>query len=349
MKFEEIRGRALLIILVGVVCYGVALNMEFNPWIPALAGGWIATIIIIVERKLSKVSVKGLIIGVLGLGGGVIIANLIAYPILWIVPLESFSPFVLFLINLVFATIGLTVSLKRKEEIANFLFRFTGKKITTARGKNKILDTSVIIDGRIVDLCETGFVEGILVIPHFVLTELQQIADSSSSTKRTRGRRGLDIVNKLQNQEIIPVEIVDTDFPDIPEVDSKLLQLAKVMKGLVITNDYNLKKVAKIKDVEVLNINEIATALKPILLPGEALRINILKEGENPNQGIAYLEDGTMVVIEKGKKCIGKEVEIIVTSVLQTTTGKMIFTELKQEANKNKIKGKRGRTKEQTK
>ncbi|GAH53442.1 unnamed protein product [marine sediment metagenome] len=145
------------------------------------------------------------------------------------------------------------------------------------------------------------------------------------------------------------MEIVDTDFPDILEVDSKLLQLAKVIKGLVITNDYNLKKVAKIKDVEVLNINEIATALKPILLPGESLRINILKEGENPNQGIAYLEDGTMVVVEKGKKYIGRETEIIVTSVLQTTTGKMIFTELKQEANKNKIKVKRVRAKGQTK
>jgi uncharacterized protein YacL len=247
-----------------------------------------------------------------------------------------------------FATIGLTVSLKKKEELANFLFRFSGKKISAEREKYKILDTSVIIDSRIVDLCETGFVEGTLVIPHFVLTELQQIADSSSGTKRTRGRRGLDIVNKLQNQGTVPVEIVDTDFPDIPEVDSKLLQLAKVLKGQVITNDHNLKKVAKIKDVEVLNINEIATALKPILLPGETLSINILKEGENPNQGIAYLEDGTMVVIEKGKKYIGRETEVTVTSVLQTTTGKMIFTELKQEANKNKIKVKKGRTRERT-
>lgn len=349
MKFEEIRGRALLIVLVGVVCYGVALNVGFNPWIPALAGGWIATIIIVLERKLSKISAKGLIIGILGLGGGVIIANLIAYPILWIIPLKSSAPFILFLINVAFATIGLTVALKRKEELASFLFRFTGKKITAKGEKYKILDTSVIIDSRIVDLCETGFVEGTLVIPHFVLTELQQIADSSSATKRTRGRRGLDIVNKLQNQGRVPVEIVDTDFSDIVEVDNKLLQLAKVLKGQVITNDHNLKKVAKIKDVDVLNINEIATALKPILLPGETLNINILKEGENPNQGIAYLEDGTMVVIEKGKKYIGREMEVAVTSVLQTTTGKMIFTELKQEADKNKMKAKRGRSRERTK
>lgn len=348
MKFEEIRLRTLFVVLVGIVCYGIALFMDFDPWIPALTGSWIATIIIAVERKLTNISAKGLIIGVIGLVGGVIIANLIAYPILLILPLKSFSPFILFVINLVFATIGLSVSLKKKEEIDNFLFRSTNGKISTGMGKHKILDTSVIIDGRIVDLCETGFIEGMLVIPHFVLTELQQIADSPSSTKRTRGRRGLDIVNRLQSQERVAVKIVDTDFPDILEVDSKLLELAKTMKGLVITNDYNLKKVAKIKNVEVLNINEIATALKPILLPGEALRINILKEGENPNQGIAYLEDGTMVVVEKGKKYIGREADIIVTSVLQTTTGKMIFTELKQGANKNKVKAKRARPKEQS-
>jgi len=148
----------------------------------------------------------------------------------------------------------------------------------------------------------------------------------------------LDIVNKLQNQGIVPVEIVDTDFPDIPEVDSKLLQLAKVIGGQILTNDHNLKKVAKIQNVEVLNINEVATALKPVLLPGETLKINVLKEGENPNQGVAYLEDGTMVVIEKGKKYIGKEVEVTVTSVFQTTTGKMIFTELKEDVNKVKTK-----------
>lgn len=338
MRFEEIRVRVLFVILVGVVCYGVASNMETNPWIPALTGGWIATIIIAAERKLAKISIRGLIIGVLGLVGGVIIANLIAYPILWIAPLKPFAPYILFLTNLAFATIGLTVSLKRKEDIANFLFQFTGKKIPPGRERYKIVDTSVIIDGRIADLCETGFIEGTLVIPHFILTELQQIADSSSSTKRARGRRGLDIINRLQNQGIVPVEIVDTDFPDIPEVDSKLLQLAKVTEARILTNDHNLKKIAKIKDVEVLNINEVATALKPVLLPGETLKINVVKEGENPNQGVAYLEDGTMVVIEKGKKHIGRQVEVTVTSVLQTTTGKMIFTELKQEATQAKIR-----------
>jgi uncharacterized protein YacL len=156
------------------------------------------------------------------------------------------------------------------------------------------------------------------------------------ATKRARGKRGLDIVNKLQAQEHIPVEILDTDFPDITAVDSKLVRLAKELEASIVTNDYNLKKVAKIQDIKVLNINELATALKPILLPGESLRINIIKEGENPNQGIAYLEDGTMVVVEGGKRYIGKEKEVTVTSVLQTTTGKMIFTELKEDNDKEK-------------
>jgi len=347
MKFEEIRLRILFVILVGVVCYGIAFNMGINPWIPSLVGGWIATVVIAVERKLVKIPAEELITGVLGLGTGIVIANLIAYPILLVTSLGSFAPFILFLINLVFATIGLTVSLKKKKEIANFLSQFGGKKSPVGNGKYKVVDTSVIIDGRIAELCETGFIEGTLVIPNFILSELQQIADSSSPTKRTRGRRGLDIVNKLQNQGIVPIEIVDTDFPDIPEVDSKLLQLAKVLGGQILTNDHNLKKVAKIQNVEVLNINEVATALKPVLLPGETLKINVLKEGENPNQGVAYLEDGTMVVIEKGKKYIGKEVEVTVTSVFQTTTGKMIFTELKENVNKVKIK--KGKNKGQSK
>ena len=236
--------------------------------------------------------------------------------------------------NLTFATIGVTVATKREEEIYNFLFRPGKKTRGASQGGYKIVDTSVIIDGRIVDLCKTGFVEGILLIPNFVLTEIHQIADSSSSTKRARGRRGLDIVNKLQTQEEVPVEIIDKDFPEITEVDTKLLRLGKDIGGKVLTNDYSLKKMAKIQDVEVLNINEIATSLKPILLPGESLRIHVIKEGENPDQGVAYLEDGTMVVVERGKKHINKEVEVVVTSVLQTTTGKMIFTEVRGELRK---------------
>ena len=343
MKMEQLRLRVLFVILVGVICYGVAYNLDFDPWMPALIGGWITTIVVVVERGLIRVSIRGLMIGGLGLGVGVVLANLLAYPILLINPLKRLAPFILLLINVIFASVGLTVAVKREEEITNFLFRLSGKRGQIRQAKYKILDTSVIIDGRIADLCEAGFIEGTLVIPNFILSELQQVADSSASTKRTRGRRGLDMVNRLQSQENIPVQIVDRDFPDIPEVDSKLLQLAKIMGADIITNDYNLKKIAKIQDLKVLNINEVATALKPVLLPGESLRISILKEGENPNQGVAYLEDGTMVVIEGGKKYIGKETEVLVTSVLQTTTGKMIFTEIKDETSKGRkrrVKGK---------
>jgi len=336
MSFEQIRLRILFVILVASVCYGIALNLEANPWIYALVGGWIATIVTIAERGLSRVSIRKLIAGAIGLGGGLVVANLVAYPLLLIANLKAFAPLVLLTINLVCASVGLSVSLKREEDIFDFISYLMGKKPRVREGGYKILDTSVIIDGRIAEICETGFLEGTLVIPHFVLTEVQQIADSAFSTKRARGKRGLDIVNKLQDQDLVSVEIVDTDFPEIPEVDSKLLQLAKIMDAKIVTNDHNLKKIAKIQNVMVLNINELATALKPVLLPGESLRINILKEGENPNQGVAYLEDGTMVVVEGGKKHIGKEVEVTVTSVLQTTTGKMIFTEVREENEREK-------------
>ncbi len=195
----------------------------------------------------------------------------------------------------------------------------------------KILDTSVIIDGRIADICDTGFLEGILVIPNFVLNELQMIADSADSIKRNRGRRGLDILNKMQKDQSIKVKISDMDFKDIPEVDSKLVQLAKVMKAKVITNDFNLNKVAEFHGVDVLNINELSNSLKPIVLPGEEMRVLLLKEGKDSNQAIGYLDDGTMVVVENGRRRINDEVEVTVTSVLQTTAGRMIFTRLKED------------------
>lgn len=192
----------------------------------------------------------------------------------------------------------------------------------------KILDTSVIIDGRISDLCDTGFIEGILVIPNFVLNELQMIADSADSIKRNRGRRGLDILNSMQKDQSIMVKISDMDFPDIPEVDSKLVKLAKVMGAKVMTNDFNLNKVAEFHGVEVLNINELSNALKPVVLPGEEMKVSLIKEGKDPDQAIGYLDDGTMVVVENGRKKLNETVDVAVTSVLQTTAGRMIFTRL---------------------
>jgi len=189
----------------------------------------------------------------------------------------------------------------------------------------KILDTSVIIDGRIADICETGFLEGTLVAPQFVLRELQQVADSSDSLKRNRGRRGLDVLQRIQKMPHMQVQIVENDFPEVREVDLKLIELARDMSAKIVTNDFNLNKVAQLRGVAVLNINELANSLKPVVLPGEVLRVFILKEGKEAGQGVAYLDDGTMVVVDQGKRALGKTIEVTVTSVLQTTAGKMIF------------------------
>jgi len=189
----------------------------------------------------------------------------------------------------------------------------------------KVLDTSVIIDGRIADICETGFLEGTLVVPQFVLRELQQVADSSDSLKRNRGRRGLDILQKMQKMTNVAVQIVETDFPEIREVDLKLIELARKLGGKIVTNDFNLNKVAQLRGVNVLNINELANSLKPVVLPGELMKVFIIKEGKEQGQGVGYLDDGTMVVVDQARKALGKTIEVSVTSVLQTTAGKMIF------------------------
>ena len=200
------------------------------------------------------------------------------------------------------------------------LFRATGPQ-----RRYRILDTSVIIDGRIADLCDTGFMDGTLVIPQFVLKELQLVADSADSMKRNRGRRGLDILQKIQKMSGVEVTISDADYPEVREVDLKLIELARTLQGKIVTNDFNLNKVAQLRGVEVLNINELANALKPVVLPGEIMKVFILKEGKEYNQGVAYLDDGTMVVVDNARKMISKTIDIVVTSVLQTTAGKMIF------------------------
>ncbi|MDA8406084.1 MAG: TRAM domain-containing protein [Deltaproteobacteria bacterium] len=204
-----------------------------------------------------------------------------------------------------------------------------GKTDSNTRKIVGVLDTSVIIDGRIADICETGFLDGDLIIPQFVLQELQVIADSSESTKRTRGRRGLDILNKMKKQAYVKIIISETDYPSIKEVDQKLIQLAKKINCSIITNDFNLNKVAEVHSIQVLNINQLANALKPIVLPGETMRVQVIKEGKEPNQGVAYLDDGTMVVIDNGKKLMGRNIDATVTSVLQTTAGRMIFATYK--------------------
>src|SRR5262249_50259760 len=198
------------------------------------------------------------------------------------------------------------------------LFRAAGPQ-----RRYKILDTSVIIDGRIADVCETGFIDGTLLIPQFVLKELQLVADSSDSMKRNRGRRGLDILQRIQKMSGVEVSISDMDFPEIREVDLKMIELGRTLQGKIVTNDFNLNKVAQLRGVEVLNVNELANSLKPVVLPGELMKVFILKEGKEYNQGVAYLDDGTMVVVDNARRMIGKTIDIVVTSVLQTTAGKM--------------------------
>ena len=232
--------------------------------------------------------------------------------------------------------LGIRIALKSRDDLFNInrLSRLTTslnkekqpKKETIVKQiPPKVLDTSVIIDGRIADICKTGFIEGKLVIPRFVLNELQHIADSSDDLKRVRGRRGLDILNSIQKELDIEVEISNADFEDIPEVDSKLLKLAETIGGKVVTNDFNLNKVAQFQGVEVLNINELANAVKPVAIPGEHMLAQVVKEGKEQNQGIAYLDDGTMIVVDGGRKYIGETITVLVTSVLQTPAGRMIF------------------------
>ena len=226
---------------------------------------------------------------------------------------------------LLLAYVGLIVGAKKGDmlNLAALGGVFGGEK--SSKKSFKILDTSVIIDGRIADIAETGFLDGVLVIPQFVLRELQLVADSADSMKRNRGRRGLDILQRIQKMAHLNVQIVEDDFPHVREVDMKLIELAKVYDCKVITNDFNLNKVAQLHGVQVLNINELANSLKPIVLPGETMRVFILKEGKEYNQGVAYLDDGTMVVVDNAKRMISKTIDISVTSVLQTTAGKMIF------------------------
>lgn len=238
-------------------------------------------------------------------------------------------------VALICGLVGVMVGVKRIETFDMRAVRqFFADKAATQN--YKILDTSVIIDGRIADISETGFLEGVLIIPQFILKELQHIADSADPIKRNRGRRGLDILHKIQKRVDIQVEIVDRDFPKIKEIDGKLVELGKFLQAKLITNDFNLNKVAELQGVSVLNVNELANALKPVVLPGEVIEVLVLKEGKEYGQGIAYLDDGTMIVIDHAKKLIGKTVNIAVTSVLQTTAGRMIFGQI---ANKEASSG----------
>ena len=298
-----------------------------------------------VEQQLGKMPIHDVIAGAIGLAIGLIIANLLGYSFAKIPIVGDYIPVIF---SIVFGYLGITITIKKRQELTglfDFVPRFmkefakmkemragasqapAGAAAVAPKGDKayKLLDTSVIIDGRIADICDTGFIEGTLLIPVFVLEELQHIADSSDVLKRTRGRRGLDILQRIRQSTKVKVEITNVDFDDIAEVDSKLVRLGQQVGGKIITNDYNLNKVAQLRGVEVLNINELSNAVKPVVIPGETMHVTIVKAGKEPGQGVAYLDDGTMIVVENGYHHMNESITVEVTSALQTAAGRMIF------------------------
>jgi uncharacterized protein YacL len=316
--------RLLFVIFVVVTSYLIQ-PFGLPPLWDAGVGGVLGLAIIIFEWRLHSVSLKRLIGAAIGSILGIFGAYLFALVIRSSVPPGHTQSFLQIMVMLLMAYVGLAVGANKGDllNLAALGGVFGGEK--QLKKSYKILDTSVIIDGRIADIGETGFLDGTIVIPQFVLRELQLVADSADSLKRNRGRRGLDILQRLQKVASVQIQIVEDDFPAVREVDLKLIELAKLYEGKIITNDFNLNKVAQLQGVEVLNINELANSLKPIVLPGETMKVFVLKEGKEYNQGVAYLDDGTMVVVDNARKMIGKNIDISVTSVLQTTAGKMIF------------------------
>jgi uncharacterized protein YacL len=325
-----------LIIIVFFTLSGYIIGIKYNY---GIYGGLIGTLLgllaVAAEIKFQKIELGSIIGGLLGISCGLLFAYLL------MLPLKIFLGDDVKIITVTLMAVlgygGLLVGMSRGKAItiAGIFRLFRGQSIEEHL---KILDTSVIIDGRIADVCETGFLEGVFIVPQFILQELQHIADSADPMKRARGRRGLDILHKIQKMSRITVRIVEEDFPKIKEVDAKLVALAKLINAKVVTNDFNLNKVAELQGVSVLNINELANSLKPVVLPGETMKVFILKEGKEYNQGVAYLDDGTMVVVENARRLIGKNADVTVTSVLQTTAGRMIFSKLKEEYEREELK-----------
>ena len=321
----EMTGIRIIFLLVIIVASYQLHPFGLSKSLAALLGAALGLFFIFFEMRLEKASLKRLIGAAAGSIFGILGALMISH-LLSLTALDRVSlSFLQVTLLLLMAYVGLVLG-ANKGDLLN-LSALGGLFSAEVKPKRnfKILDTSVIIDGRVADVCETGFIDGQMIIPQFVLRELQLVADSSDQLKRNRGRRGLDILQRMQKMGTIQIQIVEEDFPQMREVDMKLIELAKQMEGKIVTNDFNLNKMAQLQGVAVLNVNELANALKPVVLPGETMRVFILKEGKEYNQGVAYLDDGTMVVVDNAKKMISKTIDIAVTSVLQTTAGKMIF------------------------
>jgi len=293
-----------------------------------IIGLLIAFSVIGIEKEIRKLSLKVIIGGVAGMIIGLLIALIFGFGLNFVSKIrenQQVIPWIYLLITGIFGYIGLSLGSKKVEE-----FNFLNSEQNTSHDY-RVLDTSVIIEGRIADICDSGFIEGDLIVPRFVLNELQFLADSSDSMKRLRGRRGLDVLNHMQKSTNINIEIVEQDFPKIKGVDGKLVALAKQLNAKLLTNDYNLNKVAQLQGVRVLNVNELANAMKPVVLPGEQMTVKIIREGKESGQGVGYLDDGTMIIVDSGQKMLNMNVDVVVTSVLQTTAGRMIFSEIKEK------------------
>ncbi|RIK33047.1 MAG: PIN domain nuclease [Chloroflexi bacterium] len=307
-----------------LILAGAALGLLITPWLTIRPYRWF-------RRQMRRVPAQQLLAATIGLIVGLIIATLTAFPLSLLPP--PFSNILPFVSLILFGYIGAWVMIMRERDIFNLFGGRFARDGARAKGASAeapserliLLDTSVIIDGRIADVSRTGFLDGALTIPRFVLNELQHIADSSDALRRNRGRRGLDMLNKLQKESVVPIRIIDMDIEDVREVDDKLVRLAKQLRVPVLTNDFNLNKVAELQGVRVLNVNELANALRAIVLPGENMYVRLVQEGKELGQGVAYLDDGTMVVVENGKKYIGSSIDVTVTRMLQTNQGRMIF------------------------
>jgi uncharacterized protein YacL len=316
--------RLLFVALLAGVCFFLH-PLGMTEWVSAAVGAGAAGAIIVFELRVRALSLKRLIGAVAGSVMGIFGASLFCMVLRGALPSGATSAVLQVFVLLLMTYVGLLVGASKGDLLNPAALGTVFAADRPTRRSAKVLDTSVIIDGRIADIAEAGFIDGMMVVPEFVLRELQVVADSTDGSKRQRGRRGLDMLQRMQSNTNIQVQIVPDDFPSIREVDLKLLELAKKWEAKVVTNDFNLNKVAHLHHVEVLNINDLANALKPVVLPGEKMNVLILKEGKEFNQGVGYLDDGTMVVVDHARKVIGKAVEITVTSVLQPASGKMIF------------------------
>lgn len=302
------------VVLAGV---GAFLGMVITPLLTVRPLVW-------VHREIKGLPIQSLIAAIIGLIVGLLIAALLAVPLHYLpLSLGQLMPFVA---AVLFGYLGIVTAVARQRDLMSLLDTGFARSMGKARKSDYVLlDTSVIIDGRIADIAQTGFIEGTILVPRFILNELQHIADSADTLRRNRGRRGLDILNKLQKHKKVPIEITDMDVDEVDEVDSKLVRLAKRLNCPILTNDYNLNRVAELQGIKVLNINELANAVKSVVLPGETIKVRIIQEGKEVGQGVGYLDDGTMVVVENGKQYINNTMEVTVTRVLQTVAGRMIF------------------------